>query len=196
MAVVENNKEMVPFEHYVGLFRSLNPEEAAARCGVTFDSARGEFAIRLLYADYAISWPEFAIRSDDPGAFALGNLPAQMLLIRFLLEGQAAPATEKFLTYREMPWGDVYLKPFTGRCLTRAAFTFGTRLPAFCKAMDASDAQKVLPNYKVRLIVWEGDDEFPPNAQILFSANFPVSFSAEDRTVVGDVVISDIKRKM
>ena len=207
MAVVENNKEMVPFEHYVGLFRSLNPEEAAARCGVAFDSARGEFAIRLLYADYAISWPEFAIRSDDPGAFALGNLPAQMLLIRFLLEGQSAPATEKFLTYREMPWGDVYLKPFTGRCLTRAAFTFGTRLPAFCKAMDASDAQKltfgdasyeleVLPNYQVRLIVWEGDDEFPPNAQILFSANFPVSFSAEDRTVVGDVVISDIKRKM
>ena len=73
--------------------------------------------------------------------------------------------------------------------------------------MDASDAQKltfgdasyeleVLPNYRVRLIVWEGDDEFPPNAQILFSANFPVSFSAEDRTVVGDVVISDIKRKM
>ena len=46
MAVVENNKEMVPFEHYVGLFRSLNPEEAAARCGVAFDSARGEFAIR------------------------------------------------------------------------------------------------------------------------------------------------------
>ena len=103
MAVVENNKEMVPFEHYVGLFRTLNPEEAAARCGVAFDSARGEFAIRLLYADYAISWPEFAIRSDNPGAFALGNLPAQMLLIRFLLEGQSAPATEKFLTYREMP---------------------------------------------------------------------------------------------
>ena len=207
MAVVENNKEMVPFEHYVGLFRSLNPEEAAARCGVAFDSARGEFAIRLLYADYAISWPEFAIRSDDPGAFALGNLPAQMLLIRFLLEGQSAPATEKFLTYREMPWGDVYLKPFTGRCLTRAAFTFGTRLPAFCKAMDASDAQKltfgdasyeleVLSNYKVRLIVWEGDDEFAPTAQILYSGNFETGFAAEDRVVAGDILISAIKAQM
>ena len=27
MAVVENNKEMVPFEHYVGLFEKLDPEE-------------------------------------------------------------------------------------------------------------------------------------------------------------------------
>ena len=207
MAVVENNKEMVPFEHYVGLFRSLNPEEAAARCGVAFDSARGEFAIRLLYADYAISWPEFAIRSDNPGAFALGNLPAQMLLIRFLLEGRASKSSGTFLTYREMPWGEVYIKPFTGRCLTRAAFTFGTRLDAFRRAMentraipikngDAGYQIEVMPGYDIRLIVWEGDDEFPPNAQILFSDNFPQAFSAEDRTVVGDIVISDIKRRM
>ena len=28
MAVVENNKEMVPFEHYVGLFEKLDPIEA------------------------------------------------------------------------------------------------------------------------------------------------------------------------
>ena len=206
MATAQNNKELVPFEHYVSLYKELDPVEASSRCGVKFDSERKCFLMRLLDADYELSFPEFAISGSDNG-FALRNLPAQMLLIRFLLEGQSAPATEKFLTYREMPWGDVYLKPFTGRCLTRAAFTFGTRLPAFCKAMDASDAQKltfgdasyeleVLPNYKVRLIVWEGDDEFPPNAQILFSDNFPQAFSAEDRTVVGDIVISDIKRRM
>ena len=53
-----------------------------------------------------------------------------------------------------------------------------------------------MPGYDIRLIVWEGDDEFPPNAQILFSDNFPQAFSAEDRTVVGDIVISDIKRRM
>ena len=207
MAVVENNKEMVPFEHYVGLFRTLNPEEAAARCGVAFDSARGEFAIRLLYADYAISWPEFAIRSDNPGAFALGNLPAQMLLIRFLLEGQSAPATEKFLTYREMPWGDVYLKPFTGRCLTRAAFTFGTRVAKFRAACEKMGAQalehgdagfqlELLPGYAMQIMVWEGDDEFAPTAQILYSGNFETGFAAEDRVVAGDILISAIKAQM
>ena len=53
-----------------------------------------------------------------------------------------------------------------------------------------------MPGYEIRLIVWEGDEEFPPNAQILFSDNFPEAFSAEDRTVVGDMVITDLKRKM
>lgn len=206
MATAQNNKELVPFEHYVSLYKELDPVEASSRCGVKFDSERKCFLMRLLDVDYELSFPEFAISGSDNG-FALRNLPAQMLLIRFLLEGRASKSSGTFLTYREMPWGEVYIKPFTGRCLTRAAFTFGTRLDAFRRAMentraipikngDAGYQIEVIPGYDIRLIVWEGDDEFPPNAQILFSDNFPQAFSAEDRTVVGDIVISDIKRRM
>ena len=206
MATIQNNKEMVPFEHYVALYGKLDPAEAAARCGVRFDHEKKCFQMRLLDSDYELSYPEFAISGPEDG-FALRNLPAQMLLIRFLLEGRASKSSGAFLTYREMPWGEVYIKPFTGRCLTRAAFTFGTRLAAFRRAMentraipikngDAGYQIEVMPGYEIRLIVWEGDDEFPPNAQILFSDNFPQAFSAEDRTVVGDIVISDIKRRM
>lgn len=207
MPTVENHKELVPFEHYTSLFRQLDPREAAERCGVRYDEASGTFTVRLLYVDYEVSWPEFAIRSADADGFALGNLPAQMLIMRFLLEGKRSVGSGAFLPYREMPWGEVYLKPFTGRCLNRAAFTFGTRLAAFEAALgtlpairldkgDVSCQLEVMPGYDVRLIVWEGDDEFPPNSQILFSDNFPQAFSAEDRTVVGDIVISDLKRRM
>ncbi|MBE5774871.1 MAG: DUF3786 domain-containing protein [Clostridiales bacterium] len=207
MPVVENNKEMVPFEHYIGLFKNIDPEEAAQRCGVKYDAEAGVFTMRLLYSDYEITWPEFSIRSANEKGIALKSLPAQMLLIRFLLEGKASRGSGNFVTYREMPWGDVYLKPFTGRCLTRAAFTFGTRIEAFKAAIenspfiplkngDAACQIEVMPGYDVRIIVWEGDDEFPPNAQILFSDNFPEAFSAEDRTVVGDIFITDLKFRM
>ncbi len=204
---IENNKEMVPFEHYVELFQNLNPDEAADRTGAAYDAASGCFALRLLYANYRVHWPKFQIESDDPNALALKSIPAQIFLIRYLLEGRASTGSGAFLTYREMPWGDVYLTPFTGRCIKRAAFTFGTRLDAFRAAAaqtpaipmnygDASYQIELMPGYEVRLIVWEGDDEFPPNSQILFSDNFPQSFSAEDRTVVGDLVITDLKRRM
>ena len=207
MPVVENNKEMVPFEHYAGLFAKIDPHEAAERCGVKYDAQRQTFTVRLLYVDYEIAWPVFSIRSEDATGFALKNLPAQMLIIRDLLEGKKSTGSGAFLPYREMPWGEVYLKPFTGRCLTRAAFTFGARLTSFVSAMekmpaiplkngDAAYQLEIMPGYDVRIIVWEGDDEFPPNSQILFSDNFPQAFSAEDRTVVGDILISDIKRRM
>ena len=207
MPTVENHKEMVPFEHYVGLYAKIDPAEAAERCGVRYDPVTQSFTVRLLYVDYELTWPAFSIRSTDPHGFALTNLPAQMLMIRYLLEGKKSVGSGTFLPYREMPWGEVYLKPFTGRCLNRAAFTFGTRLEAFKKAIAATPAilldkgdvscqLEIMPGYDVRLIVWEGDDEFPPNSQILFSDNFPQAFSAEDRTVVGDILISDLKRRM
>ena len=207
MPTVENHKEMVPFEHYVGLYAKIDPAEAAERCGVRYDPVTQSFTVRLLYVDYELTWPAFSIRSTDPHGFALTNLPAQMLMIRYLLEGKKSVGSGAFLPYREMPWGEVYLKPFTGRCLNRAAFTFGTRLEAFKKAIAATPAipldkgdvscqLEIMPGYDVRLIVWEGDDEFPPNSQILFSDNFPQAFSAEDRTVVGDILISDLKRRM
>ena len=207
MAVIENNKEMVHFEHYQTLFKNVVPEEAAQRCNVKFDAENGCFTMRLLYENYRVYWPDFRIESDNASAFALKNIPAQILLIRYLLEGKYSVGSGAFLPYREMPWGDVYLTPFTGRCLTRAAFTFGTRLAAFSAALekmpvipmkhgDVSCQIEVMPGYEIRLIVWEGDDEFPPNAQILFSDNFPEAFSAEDRTVVGDIVITSIKIKM
>ena len=80
---------------------------------------------------------------------------------------------------------------------TRKMQIAAAQIPAIpTKYGDASYQIEVLPGYEVRLIVWEGDDEFPPNAQILFSDNFPQAFSAEDRTVTGDLVITEFKRRM
>ena len=48
----------------------------------------------------------------------------------------------------------------------------------------------------MELIVWEGDDEFPPNSQILYTDTFADGFSAEDRVVAGDILITAIKEMM
>jgi len=45
-------------------------------------------------------------------------------------------------------------------------------------------------------LAWAGDEEFPPNAQVLYSDNFAGGFAAEDRVVAGDILISTIKANM
>ena len=203
--VIENNKEEVPFRHYCELFRGLDPAEAAARCGVPFEN--GEFRVRLLDTEYYLAWPEFAIRTADGQGLALGKLPFQTFLMRWLLESKAAKPGKPSLTFREMPWGEVYIGPFTGRCLTRAAFTFGTRIGAFRKGAealggvpaghgDASYLFDLIGGYGMELIVWEGDDEFPPSSQILYTDSFCDGFSAEDRVVAGDILITAVKSRM
>ena len=202
---VQNNKEEVPFAHYEEKFRALDPVEAAKRCGVPF--ADGKFSVRLLGVTYQIAWPDYAITADKDGAFGLSSLPCQTFLLRFLLEGSAAQPSNHFVTFREMPWGEMYIQPYTGRCLTRAAFSFGTRVAAFSAACekllaarlshgDAGYEFTLLPGYRMQLMVWAGDDEFPPNSQILYTDNFASGFAAEDRVVAGDLLITAIKMQM
>ena len=196
---VENHKEEVPFAHYEGLFKNIDPQEVTARLShVAWDGKA--FAVKLLGTTYTITWPEYSI---TPGTV----LPVQTFLLRYLLECRDTPWTGAWKTFREMPWGEMYIKPYTGRVLTRAAFTFGTRVAAFkaaCEKMgatalshgDAGYQFDFIGGYHIQILVWEGDDEFPPNAQVIYSDNFAAGFAAEDRVVAGDILISVIKANM
>ena len=198
---IENHKEEVPFAHYEVLFRALNPQEVLSRLPDTqWDGA--EFTLRLLGREFAIAHPGYAIRALDGGA--VPPLPTQTFLLRYLLEGKNIKWNGQWKTFREMPWGEMYIQPYTGRVLTRAAFTFGTRIDAFRHAAEKMGAVKLphgdagyqfelVPGYQMQLLVWEGDEEFPPNAQVLYSDNFETGFAPEDRVVAGDILISTVK---
>ena len=196
---IENNKEEVPFSYYEGLFKNIDPKEVTERLqDVTWDGAA--FSVKLLNTVYTITWPEYSITPATA-------LPVQTFLLRYLLEAKTVVWAGAWKTFREMPWGELYIKPYTGRVLTRAAFTFGTRLAAFKKGAetlggvavnngDAGYEFTLIGDYRMRILVWEGDDEFPPNAQVLYSDNFAEGFAAEDRVVAGDILITHIKASM
>ena len=201
---IENHKEEVPLAHYEEKFRTLDPADVTARLAeVAWDGK--EFTVTLLGRSYAIAHPDYAIRALDGGS--LPPLPVQTFLLRYLLESKDVLWLGQWKTFREMPWGEMYIKPYSGRVLSRAAFTFGFKLGAFRAACEKMGAELVkngdagyefafIGGYRMRLLMWEGDDEFPPNAQVLYSDNFADGFAAEDRVVAGDILISTIRSYM
>ena len=201
---IENHKEEVPFGYYEDKFKGLEPKDVAERLpSVKWDGK--EFYVNLLGRDYAIAHPEYGFRALDDGK--IPPLSVQTFLLRYLLESKAVSWKGTWKTFREMPWGEMYIKPYTGRVLTRAAFTFGTRLEAFRAAAEKMCAKPVshgdagylfelVGGYQIQILAWAGDEEFPPNAQILYSDNFADGFAAEDRVVAGDILISYIKGAM
>ena len=201
---IENHKEEVPFGYYEEKFKDLAPADVAERLpSVKWDGK--EFYVNLLGRDFAIAHPVYAIRALDEKP--LPPLPTQTFLLRYLLESKDVTWNGTWKTFREMPWGEMYIKPYTGRVLTRAAFTFGTRVAAFKAAAEKMGAQalphgdagyqfNLIGGYQMQIMVWEGDEEFPPNAQVIYSDNFETGFAAEDRVVAGDILISTIKAKM
>ena len=201
---IENHKEEVPFAHYEEKFQALDPASVMERLpNVVWNGT--EFIVKLLGREFAISHPAYAIRPLDGGKDL--PLPTQTFLLRYLLESKAVQWKGEWKTFREMPWGEMYIKPYTGRVLTRAAYTFSFKLDAFRKAAEKMGAEAVkhgdagyrfelVDGYQMQILVWQGDDEFPPNAQILYSDNFAEGFVAEDRVVAGDILITMIKSNM
>jgi len=201
---IENHKEEVPFAHYEEKFRQMVPQEATKRLShLEWDG--NAFAVTLLGRKFYITHPAYSITAADGGT--IPPLPTQTFLLRYLLEGKDVAWNGGWKTFREMPWGEMYIKPYTGRVLTRAAFTLGTRMDAFRAAAekmgavavphgDAGYQFELVDGYRMQIMAWEGDDEFPPNAQVLYSDNFAEGFAAEDRVVSGDILISTIKANM
>ncbi len=187
-------------EHYRALFAQGDPAAMSLRSGMPFRD--GKFRTVLMGRPVTVSWPEMETSYEDDGSPTASNI--RILLGRLILEGMLTPAGDRFLAYNEMPWGNVYLQQFRGRCVMRLAGSYGytpERFKSACESLSGVPAKggdiaydiPFLPGLKVRFILWEGDDEFAPSAQALFSDNFSAAFTAEDIAVVGDVVINAMK---
>jgi len=191
-----NNKERMPYEHYTALVAEMDPVEIAERCGLDWD---GQWlTVPLMTETLRVSLPNFGFEGAEP------PISTQILLLRYLTNGKLEPWTGKFLAYRDMPWGEVYFRQFQGRCLIRCAWMFNGKLahaPYVREKLqgetlgkcDAGMQFTFLPGLQMQLLLWEGDEEFPPSAQILFSDNFPTAFSAEDMAFVGDILLNRCK---
>lgn len=201
---IENHKEEVPFAHYKEEFRNAVPEDVCGRLkGVQWDGTH--FTVTLMGRTYQIAHPEFEILALDEKP--LPPLPVQTFLMRYLMLSRDVVWQGQWKTFREMPSGELYIKPYTGRVLTRAAYSFGTRVEAFraaCEKMgavalphgDAGFQFDFIGDYRIQILVWAGDEEFPPNAQVIYTDNFSDGFAPEDRVVAGDILISTIKSFM
>ena len=132
----KNNKEELPLEFYLAKFQEGDPQEMADRCALPYDGKR--FTIHLMGDTFTISHPDFAIQGDrEP------TNPERILFLRYLLDGRYVAPSGAYLTYREFPWGEVYLQQFTGRCIKRFAFSYGFKPEVLKKVMERLPATPI-----------------------------------------------------
>ena len=195
----KNNKEELPLEYYIEKYKETDAREIAERCALAYDEETSTFTFPLLGDEYRITHPGFEITGERTPTNA-----ERILFLRYLLDGKSAMPSGKYLTYREFPWGEVYVQQFTGRCIARYSFSYGYKPQVLREIMKHMPAKELpvsdvgyevtlMPGLTIQFLLWCGDEEFPPNSQILFSENFRYAFTAEDMANIGDIVISRMK---
>ena len=197
---IKNNKEELPLEFYIEKYKTTDPYEIAERCALPYDEESRTFTFPLLGDEYKISHPDFVVTGERVPTNA-----ERILFLRYLLDGKSAMPGGNYMTYREFPWGEVYVQQFTGRCIMRYSFSYGFKPDLLRSIMEHMPARELpnsdvgyevtlMPGLTMQFLLWLGDDEFPPNSQILFSDNFRYAFTAEDMANIGDIVISRMKK--
>lgn len=204
LSYAKDSKERMPWEHYLKEFKGADPSVISNRLGIFYDIESQTFEFYFMGSTYYIHYPDFKVthKNDDRLCYPLEDSQyAKILITRYLLEACPTSFKGQFLSYRDIPWGEVYYRQFYGRCIGRLSRKYGNKIDLFENVMEKLEAKKVeygdiaydlefMKDLYIRFIIWQGDDEFSPSAQILFSDNFSSSFTAEDLAYVGDICMN------
>ncbi len=188
-----------------GTLEAKNPKRIAEQSGALFQ-AEGEdrvtLILRFLNRDIAISWPEIEFRFKETGEDV--PIQQQVLILHYLNGAQGAKVEGEWVAYQEVPDGKFYLDAFLRRAKIPLVNAFGKRpenlLPVTRKVYganpfdhgDHSVVVQAFPRVPVALILWEGDDEFPPEGNLLFDRSISKILSAEDIAWLAGMIIYPI----
>ena len=153
--------------------RDLGSDELARRGGLL--RGGGKLTVAFLGKIYTLDWPGLVLRK--PGGEPCRE-DLRILLLDYLRRGDGSTPTGKWIGYQELPDGAFYRNAFQGYSGDQLVRDLGD-VEAFRRVArsldgeplemgDAGFAFRVLPKAPLAVVWWEGDDEFPANATVLF----------------------------
>lgn len=183
------------------MFGEFDPETVAENSGAEIKKISPEefqLNLRMFNKDYRISWPKGIIEMLSQGKEP--SVPEQVLLMRYLVNAENIPVNGTDITFRQVPGGDSYFSAFIKRAQGPMTGFFGANPTLLHQTGielggrkssegDVSVYFDFFPKVPVRLVIWEGDDEFPPEGSILFDETIIRHMSAEDIAVMSGMVV-------
>ena len=148
------------------------------------------FRVPFLNRIYQLRWPEFEFEDESEEKKEI-PIQEQVLILHYMEALRSSILPGNWIAYREIPGASFYYSAFIKRAIDPLKKVFGQDIAAFSKAaervqgiaIDAGDAAfefEVFPGVPVQLILWEGDDEFGAEANIIFDCSIGAIMSPED----------------
>ncbi len=175
----------------VAELQKINPKRLENRTGAQHFVEAAHDGLIVPYFGQArrISWPEIGVTPVN-GAGEI-SLPEQILILHYLLNASGEPPSGRSIDFRQVPEGGFYWSAFVSRAKKPLLSTFGHDLALYVKVAaslggepqplgDAAARFLAFPKVPITHILWGGDEEFPPEANILFDETIPGYLPTED----------------
>ncbi|MBN1976202.1 MAG: DUF3786 domain-containing protein [Anaerolineae bacterium] len=191
--------------------REVEPDKLALRSGCRQD-AGGNFRLSFFWREYVVSGKDFAVRRADTG----DEMPSfiQSIILTYLVTADGATPSGRWIGFRELPEGMFYAQAFegySGERLVRALEGSDASaqpsggIEAFRRAAESLGGEPlplggagytfaVLPRVRLGLAYWEGDDEFPSQARVLFEDTAAHYLPTDGLAILGSQLVGKILR--
>jgi hypothetical protein len=149
--------------------------------------------VEYLNRSYQITLPDIDISLMD----SKEEIPVKnkILILHYLTLAKGIPIANKLIAFKELPEGANYFPTFSKRAIEPLINHFGQQPSLLIEAAGKLGAHKVdygdaavtinaFSRVPVTLVLWQGDEEFPPRGNILFDATISDYLSTYDITVL------------
>ena len=181
------------------LARIGDTEQQCLKSGTQYQVINFQKAIVVEYLNqsYQVTLPDVEVSlRDDEGVVPLRD---KILILHYLAQAKGTPLSNEIITYKELPEGPNYFRTFYKRAIKPLVDHFGQepgQLIDIAKKLGGHKADygdvavtiNAFSQVPITLVLWRGDEEFPPEGNILFDSTIPDYLSTEDINVLCEVI--------
>ena len=173
----------------------LDIEQQCRRSGSRYlvVDSKPVIVVEYLNQSYQITLP--ALEISLVGSKAEVPIKDKILLLHYLTLAKGVPITNKLIAFKELPEGANYFPTFSKRSIEPLVKYFGQQPQRLIDVAGKLGGHKVdygdvavaitaFSRVPVTLVLWQGDEEFPPRGNILFDATISDYLSTYDITVL------------
>jgi hypothetical protein len=170
---------------------AFDAAEVARRAGLTVRN--GFLDLPLLDSSYRIAWPELSITFRDGT-----DCPEELviLVLDYLVRADGSAPSGEWIGFQELPDGAFYRRAFQGYSGDRLVRELAADVDRFRRAARALDGEplpmgdtgfafRVLPHVPLAVVWWDGNDEFPASATVLFDRVAGVYLPTDGLAILG-----------
>lgn len=161
------------------------------------------YSVALLGDTYDVNVKERRVFSNSC------NIPAKeyfsILILHYLtgsLENKYVPCGE-WVSFKDIEGGEIYYPAYKEGVIDHLLKKYGRSPGGLLSVLERFQGNKIndsdaaielvtFPDVRVRIIIWKADEEFGPEATLLFDKNLPKLYTMEDITVFSHCIVNTL----
>ena len=156
-----------------------------------------EIIVEYLGQSYRVAFPDIEVSLVNSEEKV--PLKEKILILHYLIQAKGTPASNKLMAYKELPEGIVYFPTFAKRAIKPIVDNFGkqpdllvdTALKLSGQKADYGDAAATIAAFSrvpITFVLWKGDEEFPPEGNVLFDSTISDYLTIEDIHILCETI--------